>query len=817
MKTPFISLLLAAACLAPSTMNSQESGLVRFLTRFVPPSGGGYTAGCWGWTDTTTGREYALLGNQCGTAIVEITQSASPVERDFIPGPCSSWREIQVHGHYAYVVTEAGGGTQIIDLSTLPDSAHLVQNFIYASGGKSNSRAHTLHIRDGFMYLNGCATWSPGGILIFDLADPEHPAYRGEYNGTYIHDCFVRNDTIYGAAIYGEGIQIIDATDKSAPAIIRSITYPGAGTHNTATTVDGAYVLSTDEIGSTAKTLKIWDLGTGAKVAEYVGSPTAIVHNVFVKESLAIMSYYTAGIRVVDISDPTAPVGLGGYDTRPGDESANYTGAWSVYPFFPSGKIVIGDMGNGMYIVDLNSAAPRSPSGFTARSDYSTPGSVQLTWTDPATTVAGDSIDITGLRLFRDGLPVATVPAGTESYSDTGLTLHTRYDYMILALGAGDSSAPVTATAFAGGAAASSAPAGFGVADLSDGVRLSWTNPSTQTDGTPLNDLAAVEVYRDGIQIADIAAGEADTGLQASYTDTVIGYHYYRIRVRDNEIPPNTSAFTDSLQGFGGLQEYLSEDFESGGSLFFGEGAWDTTSAISHGGSVSITDSPGGDYPNSSNTSFTTPRFIVHPGDTLSFWHILISLNSDFGWVEMSTNRGKTWLILKGYNGAMHAEWTDGSADPGDWFMERISVAAFAGDTVTLRFRMQTNLTGTADGWYIDDINVGPLTAVDEGPGEVPGSFTLYQNSPNPFNPSTTIRFDVPVRSSVRLSVYNALGQEIRTLFDGESEPGTREVRWDGRTSAGAWVPSGAYFYRITIEGADGSRFAAHKGMMLIK
>ncbi|HLB00986.1 MAG TPA: hypothetical protein VJO14_06340, partial [Bacteroidota bacterium] len=93
--------LYAAALLGPPTAGAQEIGNVRFLVNFVPPSGGGYTAGCWGWTDTTTGREYALLGNQCGTAVVEITQTASIVERAFVPGPCSSWRELQVYEHYA--------------------------------------------------------------------------------------------------------------------------------------------------------------------------------------------------------------------------------------------------------------------------------------------------------------------------------------------------------------------------------------------------------------------------------------------------------------------------------------------------------------------------------------------------------------------------------------------------------------------------------------------------------------------------------------------------------------------------------------------
>jgi choice-of-anchor B domain-containing protein len=811
------ALLVFSAFLLPVTGNSQESGNIRFLANFIPPSGGGYTAGCWGWTDTTTGREYAILGNQCGTAIVEITQTAAITERSFIPGPCSEWREIQVHGHYAYVVSEAGGGTQIIDLSTLPDSAHLVKSFVFSSGSKSTIRAHTNHIRDGFLYLNGCATWSPGGILIFDLSDPENPAFQGEFAGTYIHDSFVRNDTIYGAGIYGEGIQIIDAVSKTSPSLIRTINYAGSGTHNTATTTDGRYVLSTDEIGSTAKTLKIWDLVTDLRVAEYTGSPTAIVHNVFVKDTLAIMSYYTAGIRVVDISDPLSPVELGGYDTRPGQENAAYTGAWSVYPFFPSGKIIIGDMGNGMFVVDMNTAAPRPPSGFNAYSDYATPTSTLLTWTDPVTTVAGGPLTLSEIRLYRNGTFFASVPPGTGSFTDTGLTLHAGYRYAIAAIGNGDTSSPVSKSVFAGGAAASAIPGGFGLSDMADGVRLTWTNPTAQTDGTPLNDLAAIEIFRDGVQLAAIPVSPADTGQPGAYIDSVTGYHYYKIRARDNEVPPNVSGFTVQIQGYGGLLDSYAEDFENAIDNLLVEGTWDTTGAISHTGTSSYTDSPSGNYPNNDGSSFITPRIVVHAGDTLSFWHIVITQTGDFGWVDIKNGPTGFWNVLKGYTSAMHAEWQDGSADPGDWFMERISLAPYAGDTVSFRFRMQSNASGTADGWYLDDISTGTLTGVGEGPAGVPGRFTLYQNSPNPFNPTTLIRFDVPARSTVRLSVFNMLGQEIRRLFDGETGPGSRSVEWDGRTTSGIEAPSGAYFYSITFEGADGSTASDHKRMLFIK
>ena len=276
--------------------------------------------------------------------------------------------------------------------------------------------AHTVHIMDGYMYLNGCAAWSPGGILIFDLADPEYPVYKGEFAGNYVHDCFVRNDTIYGAGIYGQGINIIDATVKTAPTLVRNISYPGAGTHNTATTTDGGYVLSTDEIGSTAKTLKIWDLATDAMVAEYVGSPTAIVHNVFVKDSLAIMAYYSAGIRVVDISNPAAR--LRSKMIRTANDDYGYEGRGPSIPIFHRKDH---HRGQGIRNVRRQRRPARHPLRRIQRLLFAygdQPG-----WTDPTQKADGSPLEFQ-VYIYRGNTYIAEVDSGIKTFVDAGLNNH---------------------------------------------------------------------------------------------------------------------------------------------------------------------------------------------------------------------------------------------------------------------------------------------------------------------------------------------------------------------------------------------------------
>jgi len=93
----------------------------------------------------------------------------------------------------------------------------------------------------------------------------------------------------------------------------------------------------------------------------------------------------------------------------------------------------------------------------------------------------------------------------------------------------------------------------------------------------------------------------------------------------------------------------------------------------------------------------------------------------------------------------------------------------------------------------------GDSTAVGEIKA-LPAALRLEQNFPNPFNAATTLAFVLPERTQVRLAIFNAAGQRLRLLVDGERPEGVHEVVWDGRGDDGAPVASGAFFYQLQTE-----------------
>ena len=138
---------------------------------------------------------------------------------------------------------------------------------------------------------------------------------------------------------------------------------------------------------------------------------------------------------------------------------------------------------------------------------------------------------------------------------------------------------------------------------------------------------------------------------------------------------------------------------------------------------------------------------------------------------------------------------------------------------VVLGFGIETvdNADGVRDQLIANIVSwFSTLTGIDTAEpinGPLPGTFELAQNFPNPFNPSTTIRFRVPELSKVTITIFNNLGQQIRRLTNRTYLPGNYQIEWDGKDQNGVALPTGVYFYRM--ETSKG--FRQVQKMMLVK
>lgn len=313
----------------------------------------------WGYV-APDNKEYAILGAFDGAYFYEVTPTGNTLV-GFLPAPqgnFSGWREMKTYSHYAYIVSESQNSTlQIVDLQYLPDSIHYVGQF----SAPGHSSTHSISQSGPYLYLNGANSSFGDGTVVLDLSvNPEQPILRGKWNEYYVHDCRVINDTIWAANIGDDYVSVIDATNKdSLRTIAQWLNLPNPAPHNVALTTDGNYAFVTDENTGPGR-LKVWnvsDLQNVLFVTSWfpLGFENAIVHNIEIYDTIAVIAYYSAGVRVLNISDPTNPREIAWYDTYPESNATGYDGCWGVY-MFPSGIIIASDRKHGLLSLmpDLN-------------------------------------------------------------------------------------------------------------------------------------------------------------------------------------------------------------------------------------------------------------------------------------------------------------------------------------------------------------------------------------------------------------------------------------------------------------------------------
>jgi subtilisin family serine protease len=490
----------------------------------------------------------------------------------------------------------------------------------------------------------------------------------------------------------------------------------------------------------------------------------------------------------------------------------------------------------GMGVIDVYEAflslgAPETPLSFKAYSDYRTPHAMHLTWEDPSSFTNGDTLltEDFHIHIYREGTKIDSVTGGVGEYWDNGLTDGELYRYTIFAKldTANIASGEAFAEWIAGGAKQPQPPAQFTVAGNDTLTRFFWINPTKNIDNTPMDDFAGISLYRDSSLVETFARASTDTGR----VDTVFympdppGLYQWFVTAVDNETPQNESVATMSIGT--PLSLPIIEEFATAGV---------PSPVLWQNQNTEVNDRadspPSGQYSiNLNGTPNGEDVVTLQPVD-LS----VVSANTVFSYFYQPQGIGNApetgdslrvyfkndlneWVLVRSYAGTTVQPFqkeiirlTDESAGSGTFFHSQFQV----------RFRT----TGGAgpfpnDDWFIDDIFLGieqPL-GINDLPDDIPNHFEILANYPNPFNPSTTIRYRLPVRSEVSFVVFNALGQEVKRLISEQREAGNHQIVWYGDNSNGTPVASGIYFYLFTAKSLSGNGevFRATQKMTLIK
>lgn len=351
----------------------------------------------WGWTDSSTGKEYGIVGQSDGVAFVLVSPDGSLTYIGRLPTQtvASSWRDIKVIKNHAYIGSEAPDhGLQIFDLTKLrtadPANPPTFSTSVSDTGltarfsgfGSSHnivaSEATDTIVAVGTARGLKCA----GGLWMIDVSNPRQPQDAGcVAEDGYVHDavcaiykgpqlsyrnreiCFNFNE---------DALTIVDISRRAQPRQLSRTTYNGATyTHQGWITEDHKYLLLDDELDEQEKAgpaadqhtttyiVDIQDLANPIFRGVYKSPQVSIDHNQYIYDGISYQSNYGSGLRMVNVSSINSDDSgagfeeIGFFDVRPEDDAqggeASFHGAWSVFANFNSGNLLVNSIERGLF------------------------------------------------------------------------------------------------------------------------------------------------------------------------------------------------------------------------------------------------------------------------------------------------------------------------------------------------------------------------------------------------------------------------------------------------------------------------------------
>ncbi len=322
-------------------------------------------SGCWGFE--YSGNEYAAIGSTEGTHFFRLAENDRLTPCGFVEGRYNSpfviHREIKTLRNYAYSICDEGTSSlQIIDLTFLPDSVVKVADIQNQDFGK----VHNLFIDTTQQLLYAClvtpiingAVQSIIPLRVYSLANPLVPLllWEGPSDIPEVHDCYVR-DNLAILNCGTDGLRVYNFTNVNQPSFLNNLAfYQDQGyNHQGWLSPDGkTYVFADETSGKRIKKCSFSPNGD-IEIEELFGynyAQNSIPHNIMCSNEFAFVAYYNEGLRIYDLYPQTREIGF--YDTYLQDSPFKMNGAWGVYADYHSGRIIVSDRQNGLFLFDFD-------------------------------------------------------------------------------------------------------------------------------------------------------------------------------------------------------------------------------------------------------------------------------------------------------------------------------------------------------------------------------------------------------------------------------------------------------------------------------
>jgi hypothetical protein len=594
--------------------------------------------------------------------------------------------------------------------------------------------------------INTTAWWDTvaGSLTLYPFA----PTLEGTYDTPGVaHDVDVSGYYAY-VTDASAGLHVIDVSDPSVPVRVGGYNTPGDA-RGVDVVEDFAYIGDFNALRVIDVSIPSAPIAVGALVLSGGAKAVAVSGDY----AYVVNGSLSSGLLIVDISTPSAPVLVGDYVTTGNPYGVHASG----------GLAFVADGSSGLHVIDVG--VPWSP---TLVGTYDTPGTARGVHASGQYAYVAD--ETYGLHVIDIGVPAAPTLVGSYDTPHHALDVYVSGNHAFVA---------------------DYASGGLQLIDVSDPAAPSlagdYNTPGTALGVFGAGDHAYVTDGAYGLQVLQVFRGDADA-------DTCVG----RSLVVDASEDSIFRARLITIE-VGDVSWELSADGGTNWQGLTADGNWKQLHK------------PGIDL-------LWRATLIWTPAATPAVTHLQIEWSADN--VAPPVPTGFTAAYNTGSGNLLSWDPCPDS-DFQYFYVYRSTDPGFEPSPTTFVFATSDTSWDDPDydGWNVY-YKITALDSVDNESGPAspdvvthvseraaPTGFTLYQNAPNPFNPHTSIRFDVPQGGlRVTLRIYDVGGRLVRILVDAVATQGEKRVTWDGRDEKGQGVASGVYLFRLAAPGFDQTR-----------